>query len=244
MKTAIAIFCKTPGLSPIKTRLSDEIGRKNAEDFYQLSLFSIKETVHRVLNEYKNEVDAYWAVAEKEAVLLPLWSSFQCIWTGEGSLGERIYHIYEKLLPLYDQVIIIGSDSPQITVEYLMTAIDKLSQNNLDGILGPCRDGGFVLFGGKKLIQESTWTEIVYSREDTLKQLKIRLDQLNYGYQMIAELGDVDTYEDLIMLVNDYLKLGTKIQHRQKTLFNWLQEILISKTLYLESQLIYAFDER
>lgn len=231
MKTAIAIFCKTPGLSPVKTRLCDEIGQKNSENFYKLSLSAIKETVHKVVKESKNEVAAYWAVAEKEAVSLPQWQSFQCIWTGEGGLGERIHHIYEKLLLIYDQVIIIGSDSPQITVEYLMAAIEKLSQNHLDSIIGPCRDGGFVLFGGKKLIQESVWTEIVYSRDDTLNQLILRLDKLDYCYQMIAELGDVDTYDDLIMLVNDYMKLGTKILQQQKNMFYWLQEILISKKL-------------
>lgn len=243
MKTAIVIFCKTPGLSPLKTRLGAEIGKRKAEDFYRLSLAVVRETVLRVIREYSEKVDAFWAVAEKEAITHSVWSSFPCIWTGEGGLGERINHIYEELLPLYDQVIIIGSDSPQITSDYIMNAIDKLSQHIQEGIIGPCRDGGFVLFGSKRRIRKSIWTEVIYSREDTLKQLTRRLDQLNYQYQMISELGDVDHYEDLIRLMNDYNQMGAKIQQQQKNLLYWLQDILISRTFYQEAKQVHVTDK-
>ena len=46
--SAIAIFVKTPGLSPIKTRLAKTLGQVAAENAYRLSVKSIKATVVQV----------------------------------------------------------------------------------------------------------------------------------------------------------------------------------------------------
>lgn len=221
-----------------------EIGKKHAEEFYGLSLSVVQETVLRVIRNSNQKIDAYWAVAEKEAKADPRWKSFECIWTGDGGLGERINHVYEELLSIYDQVIIIGSDSPQITSDYLLNAIENLSRNHVDGVIGPCRDGGFVLFGSKSVILKSIWTNVVYSREDTLKQLILHLENINYRYRLISELGDVDNYDDLIALNNDYAQLGLKLQPQQRKLLYWLQEILFSRTLYQNSQYLHVYDAK
>lgn len=229
MKTAIAVFCKTPGFSPIKTRLGAEIGVVNAEEFYRLSVLAVDEILVQVAERPEQKVDIYWAVGEREALNNPIWKSHKKIWTGEGSLGERIHHVYEELFKLHEQVIIIGSDSPQITAEYLITAIDRLQEQELDGVIGPCRDGGFVLFGTKRMVQKLILTKVTYSANDTLLQLTTLLKQANYSYSIITGLGDVDQYEDLILLLNDFLQLGSILQPRQLYLYHWIQRLLISK---------------
>lgn len=240
MQTAIAIFCKTPELSPVKTRLGADIGRSYAEEFYKLSLSVVKEVVLQVIKKYDHKVDAYWATAEKEAGSNPIWKSFQCIWTGEGGLGERINHIYEQLLPSYEQVIIIGSDSPQITSDYLVKAIEMLSQRKMDAVIGPCKDGGFVLFGSRKSIPKSIWTEVKYSREDTLEQLISLMKKKSFHYSAVSELGDVDNYNDLIMLVNDYIHMGPDLLPQQQKMFQWLHDILITRRLYQKTQISHT----
>jgi rSAM/selenodomain-associated transferase 1 len=232
MNTAIAVFCKTPGLSPTKTRLGADIGSNFAEEFYRGSIAAIEEVLITIKNHFDKTIDVYWALAEKEALDLSQWSNFPSIWTGIGGLGDRIYHVFSQLFEAYDQVIIIGSDSPQITKSYLVNAIRKLSQDDCDGVVGPCRDGGFVLFGCKKPISKSIWNEVKYSQEDTLKQLLTRLDQENYIYKMIPTLGDVDDYDDLLSLLNDFVHMELMLLPKQKYLYQWIQRLLISK-IYL-----------
>ena len=59
MNIAIAIFVKTPGISPIKTRLAASIGQQKAEDFYRLSLKSLVSTLKEI------DITPYWAVGGK-----------------------------------------------------------------------------------------------------------------------------------------------------------------------------------
>lgn len=228
MKTAIAVFCKTPGLSPVKTRLGADIGTYYAEEFYKLSLSVIEEVLQQVIKNYisQQKVDVFWAVAEREAIAEKNKKAFRSIWTGEGSLGERIYQIQEKLFSSYDQVIILGSDSPQITPEYVINAVEELANSDYEGVIGPCRDGGFVLFGSKKIIPETIWTEVEYSQEETLKQLISLLEMNNYQHKMLWTLGDVDQYDDLLDLNNDFVQMHANLLASQSYLFVWLQELL------------------
>jgi len=232
MRTAIAVFCKTPGRSPVKTRLAAEIGKNDAEELYRLSISAVNEVVLQAVKEYSQTIDAFWAVAEEDALTDPLWDSMPCIWTGEGGLGERMHHIFEKLFASYDQVVIIGSDSPQMTADYLLGAVDTLSRENVDVVIGPCRDGGFVLFGSKIPLTKSIWTEVHYSRADTLQQMIFLLDDKKYRYRECAALGDVDTYNDLTMLYDDYIQMGSKIQAQQRRLLDWLTDYLVRRNLW------------
>lgn len=210
----------------MKTRLGAQIGKSNAREFYTLCAAAVKEVVWQVQKEASTTVVPYWAVAEIEALKNPLWSDFKSIWTGEGGLGERISHVFEELHTMYDNVIIIGSDSPQITPAYILQAIEALKQNSLDGIIGPCRDGGFVLFGSKWRIYQKVWMAVEYSREDTLRQLTDKLKKMGYQYDLLSEQGDVDTYEDLKDLLKSFWVIGKDILPRQQELFYWVKNLI------------------
>ena len=59
---AIGVFAKTPGLSPLKTRLATVIGVDHALEFFRLSLNCIRET----LNEFSKiqNADVFFITAE------------------------------------------------------------------------------------------------------------------------------------------------------------------------------------
>ena len=90
-------------------------------------------------------VTAYWAVAEAEALCHPLWQQFKTLYTGSGNLGDRQHHIYQTLLVNYDQVILIGADSPQLATVQLQQTLNALENHNFvmglaeDGVLPVCR---------------------------------------------------------------------------------------------------------
>jgi len=208
---AIAIFVKTPGLSPIKTRLAKTIGQVAAESAYRLCVKAIKETVIRV------DADSYFAVAEQEGLRDPLWHGLECLHTGPGCLGQRQHHIYQRLLLRYQQVILIGSDSPQLTVDRLQQAIEALKSEQF--AVGPARDGGYYLFAGRRPLSQAFWTNLIYSRGDTCDNL---LAALPTKAALLAPLTDLDTVDDVAQLHRELTALGKALTPQQQAVISWI----------------------
>ncbi|MBC8401264.1 MAG: glycosyltransferase [Candidatus Marinimicrobia bacterium] len=216
MKTALAIFVKTPGLSPVKTRLAQTIGVELATEFYRQSV-QVTATVVQMAKEKSNsELCPYWAVAEKQAVNDDFWTDFPTIYTGEGGLGERMNQIYCTLLKKHEAVILIGADAPQITPGIIRATISGL-RDGYDFVIGPASDGGFYLFAGRSEIATAAWTNVTYSAEATLQQFKAGLPSQNILF--LGELTDVDSWSDLQKLKSDLFHSEIACH---KNLLNWL----------------------
>jgi len=191
--TAIAVFVKTPGLSPVKTRLAATIGTAAAEQFYVLCTEAIRETLETASKTL--DIVPFWAVGEEAGLSHPLWQGFEALYTGEGGLGERQHHIYQTLLAKYQRVILIGADSPQLSSRDLNNAIEALQSNSFS--LGPAVDGGYYLLAGRAAIARDIWTNVTYSAADTGEQL---LSQLPSKTALLEPITDVDTIEDISAL--------------------------------------------
>lgn len=210
MSTAIAIFVKTPSLSPVKTRLAEGIGKEKALEFYQLSLQCVQETVKSA------DISAYWAVAEENGLSNPLWRKFTALWTGEGGLGERQHHIYETLLKKHERVLLIGADAPQISKDILKQANVALDTN--DFVMGPARDGGYYLFGGRISTEQKIWTSVPWSTSMTRERFESVLPSKPLHLLMLT---DVDTRDDLNFIAQE---MPQKLNHSQKNLIEWIGE--------------------
>lgn len=171
MTVALAIFAKTIGSSPVKTRLAATIGRSQAEEFYRYSVDAVEDVVSHALTLMDDTLRPFWAVAEKECVADDRWSKFPSLWTGDGGLGERLHHVYSTLLNDHDAVLLMGTDSPQLSPRILVKATEHLLKENAPYVIGPCTDGGFYLFGGSQIVDKSVWTTTPYSCSNTLSLL-------------------------------------------------------------------------
>lgn len=209
MNTAIAIFVKTPSLSPVKTRLAASLGKAKALEFFSLSLKAVEESVAA------SGADLYWAVAEEEGLNDPLWQQHQRLYTGEGDLGQRQQHVYQSLRQQYTKVILIGADAPQLSQELLHKAIETLDKQQL--VIGPATDGGYYLFGGGIDLATEVWSNIPWSTEQTLQSLQQRLP---VQPALLPALTDVDTAEDLQLVLKELpLTPGAK----QQQAFSWIR---------------------
>jgi len=185
---AIAVFVKTPGLSPVKSRLAATLGKDFAESFFLHSTEYLKNNILSELSDF----DVYWAVAEKEGI--HYWKGFKCLYQGESGLGDRLACINEQLAE-YPHVFLIGADSPMIRVEEIQNAYTVLKEGS-DFVIGPTFDGGFYLYGSRTKVPKEIWTKIAYSNSETKASLEKVLIQ--YGkVSMINKLLDIDTNEDL-----------------------------------------------
>lgn len=186
----VAVFVKTPGLSPIKTRLALGIGQERAESGHLRCAFCVAELVREA------GVAGYWAVAETEALEHPLWRGLPRLAQGTGSLGRRMAQIHTRLLQQHPAALLLGADLPQLETRHLHAAAAWLNSPQPRAILGPARDGGFWLFGANRSIAEGRWTSVSYSRADTAEAFRAALGE-DFEWHQLELLTDLDTVEDL-----------------------------------------------
>jgi uncharacterized protein len=226
---------KTPGLSPIKTRLAHEIGAESAERFYCASAAVIQQALKQVMQDTPTpdiRVQAFWAVGELGASdivpekVIQHWKDFPYVAQGEGDLGERMQRVYETLITLYDGVILIGADCPLITVSLLNHAANQLAgAESSRALVGPADDGGFYLMACNSLLSGFDWQLPPYSTDKAGKVLTEQLLQ-SCSVEELVPLFDVDTFEDL-------KRLGYLLQQQEHDSPEWvsLAEIVASLTV-------------
>lgn len=205
MKGALAIFVKTPTLSPVKTRLAKSLGVQLAEDFHIKAAKSVM-SVAKQLGE-QVAINGYYAVAEQSALTHSLWQDLPTCWQGEGGLGERMEKVYRQLLKEHDFVLLVGADIPQISTTDLVPVFECFAvAKEKQFIYGASQDGGFWGFGGNAAVPLKYWTEVAYSQADTGEQFLAGINRLG-AVHLLATLRDVDELEDLMALKQSLLNL-------------------------------------
>lgn len=220
MSTALAIFVKTPGYSPLKTRLAADIGTRAATMFHRLAARAVAEVAHAA-HAANDALQPYWAVAERTALDDPSWQDLPRLWQGEGALGQRLHHVYAELSATCHGVLLVGADAPQITPAQLLQASDVLGRGEAPFVLGEARDGGFWLFGGRAPVAQEIWCGVGYSRHDTAAQLRQALG-LREGFSELPMLTDVDHASDLEVLADALSALPSPLP-AQRSLAHWLK---------------------
>lgn len=136
--------------------------------------------------------EAYFRTIAPEMALIPQRGN---------SLGERLDNLLTEVLgDRVKKAVVIGSDSPNLPVEYLAQAFELLTDNPV--VLGPAEDGGYYLVGMKEphpdllcRVQMST-SQVL---EDTIKIAEAS----GVGYSLLPVWYDVDTMTDLMRLRDD-----------------------------------------
>jgi hypothetical protein len=194
MNGAIAIMVKTPGRSPIKTRLAASHGKEFAEQWHVLAANAIAAVVADAARSCG--AVAYWAVAEDEALEDPCWATLPALAQGAGSLGTRMQHVHAELVARHGAGVLVGADSPQMSASLLRDALGWLREPAERLAIGPARDGGFWLFGANRTIAAERWEGVPYSRRDTAQRLRAAFEGCG-AWLELPTLVDVDTGADV-----------------------------------------------
>lgn len=213
----VAVFVKTPGLSPLKTRLAAGVGRQAAESFYLRSLEVIQAQLQAQLQAQsaelssrpdsnvplKSPLQCYWAVAEAQAKDHALWQQHPVLAQGQGGLGERIARVYEQLQGRHDIAVLLGADLPDLPPDLLKRVAACLSKKYVrecDYVIGPAQDGGFYAFASRRQLGPEVWMGVPYSQPSTLSALLAALPPGRVSY--LPPRRDVDTQADLYALAD------------------------------------------
>lgn len=198
MDIAVVVFVKTPGISPIKSRLAHTIGNDLAEKFFIESTQCLEKTLMSFQDSLLTpNIHLYYSVAEREGLISPFWKSFNKIEQGPGGLGQKISQSYSKLLKSYDGVVLLGGDLPHIDLSEFKRGLELITRGK--DVIGPTEDGGFYFFGSSKEIPESEWASIQYSSSDTCNSLIKKLNTL-CDFEYLNYSFDIDEYQDILKL--------------------------------------------
>ena len=209
-KNAIAVFAKTPALSPVKTRLATTIGTQEAIDLYTLCVDCAQENLQEFSRQNPDWV-IFWALGEQEGVTHNFWENrpFNKIWTGEGALGTRLHTIYATLKSSHDAVILTSTDSPQLSIKDFTEASTHIKKSG--NVIGPAHDGGYYLFGDSVNIPKNIWEAVPYSDENTCEELIKLLDK---NIPFLTAKSDLDIIEDIDIIINEMPNNKTAAQEK------------------------------
>lgn len=222
MKGGLAIFVKTPAISPVKTRLASEVGQLRAEAFYLASAEAVASVA--LQSQAQGGAIAYWAVAEPLTKTGNAWVDLPRIPQGFGTLGERMDQVYRLLQGRHRYSLLLGADTPQITASSLARAATWLSAPEPRLVLGRSEDGGFWLFGGNTALPRSAWCRPHYSSASTADEFVAAMSSFG-DWLTLESLTDVDHGQDLprVQRQLEHLSEPTAAQRR---LAQWLDDAM------------------
>jgi rSAM/selenodomain-associated transferase 1 len=199
---ALAVFARAPLPGQCKTRLIPSLRPQGAAAFQRVLLADTLRKVAPLSSKlalYLMTAGAGFNFIENRQQGI---SRFTLLRQRGGDLGERLENAFRHLLRRHTHVLIIGTDSPQLTRQILRQAIGELRW--CDAVLGPCPDGGYYLIGlrreagghlEKGLLHNIRWGS-ARAFEDTLRNLITA----GLACSLLEPLEDVDRPEDFMRL--------------------------------------------
>jgi uncharacterized protein len=200
---AVAIFVKTPGHSPVKTRLAAGIGAGAAGQWYRQAAAAVAEVLSGVPG-----LTVYWAVAESLPGAKVAWPGLPHIEQGDGKLGRRMGRVHAELLYRHDFALLLGADTPQLDPADVAAAASWLAGGEPRLVMGPARDGGFWLIGANSPAAPAPadWLRQPCGRADTASGFLEAMRHLG-AWRMLPTLTDVDRAEDLEPMLGELARL-------------------------------------
>ena len=190
----IAVFAKAPVPGTVKTRLIATLGASRAAELHRALVLQALEaavgagTVPVELHCAPGTGDAFFAqCARRFGVGLVDQSA--------GDLGSRMLRAFSGLLERHDRALLIGSDVPCMSPDYLRGAAAMLDRG-YDAVVGPAEDGGYVLIGLRKLAPELFET-MPWGTGRVFAMTCARLRSLDWRWAQTAAPWDLDRPEDL-----------------------------------------------
>lgn len=195
MKKAFIIFARTPEIGRVKTRLMKDLGMEETLKLYKSFVSETFKICDRLkgadkfLGSFPTAVHPFFGELLKR-------HKFKGAFNQRGAdLGEKFINAFnDRFSEGYEKVVIIGSDSPTIPVEYIKKAFLELEKQEF--VFGPCTDGGYYLVGArilhKKIFRGIPWdsSEVLNKTLDKLYAGKIRFSLLPFWY----DVDDIDDF--------------------------------------------------
>ena len=190
------VFAKAPTPGRVKTRLVPALGERAAAELHRQL---VERTLSTALAAGLGPVELWCAPATDDVFFAACARQYGiglCA-QGEGGLGMRMARALEHALAAGSPGLLVGSDCPVLTAEYLREAAAALALGN-DAVFGPAEDGGYVLIGLAREPSAQLFKDVAWGRATVMQETRARLARLEWRWRELAMLWDVDRPEDLL----------------------------------------------
>ena len=187
-------FARAPVAGQVKTRLQPALSVEKALQLHEWMINRVVENCCRPkLWRYQ-----LWVAGEVQHSLfrqLAHTFSVELRQQAGDTLGARMAGaLYEAQRD--DTVsILIGSDCPLLSSDYLQQALHAIEQGN-EVVIGPAEDGGYVLLACRGYFPQ-LFEAVDWGTDQVLPQTRQRLQQSRMSWFELPMLWDIDRIEDL-----------------------------------------------
>ena len=205
-ETLLIIMAKWPRFGSCKTRLSKDIGKRNALRIQNKMLNHTLSVSNYLKDQQITEISM--AITGIGLNSSKRWCKDLGInhfyFQGKGCLGEKMKRQifksqrnsknYQK-----KNIIFIGTDLPNLSHMDIVKTISKLEKK--DVILGPSNDGGYWLIAfSQRFISKNNYLPFInieWSNNDVLKRTIDNLSQQKIKIDFLDTKVDIDTIKDI-----------------------------------------------
>ena len=201
---ALVVFAKAPIPGQVKTRLCPPLTPDEAATVHGSFVLDTLERTRAAVSKFRLPVDRYLACAPSSALaffkIVEERQTVRLLDQEGDELGARMNRVFETLFARgYGRVVIVGTDVPSLPLERYREAVGLLDRH--DAVLGPALDGGYYLIGLKRAAP-ALFRDIPWSTDRVLALTRTYAADLGLGVGLLPEWRDVDTIDDLKMLID------------------------------------------
>ena len=193
-RALIALMVRVPVAGQVKTRLIPALGAEGACRLYRAMVEDLLEQV--VASGLPLQL---MFTGGSEEQLPRSWRrAAQRLCPQQGAdLGARMAHALATGCEMAAQVVLIGSDIPDMTTAILTSAIKALQDHEV--VLAPAVDGGYCLMGLNRGIDIAPiFEDMPWSTDQVLALTQQRFSDLGHCVHLLPPLRDIDTPADLL----------------------------------------------
>jgi len=170
----------------VKTRLAATIGHQKSVKVYRQLLDITRNETSRVNCDKK----IYFSDNLEDFG----WQSYGKSIQKGRDLGDKMYNAFvEGFAEGYQEIILIGSDLPDLSSDIIENAFLKFKLNEV--VFGPAEDGGYYLIGLCAILP-FIFKDKPWSQSNLLSVTTQELNQYNVKFSLLEKLNDIDTFED------------------------------------------------
>jgi rSAM/selenodomain-associated transferase 1 len=184
---AVIVIAKEPLPGRCKTRLCPPLAPSEAADLAEAALADTLATVAAAPARRR-----LLALEGRPGPWLP--PGFDVVAQPRGDLGARLAAAFRSA---GGPALLIGMDTPQVSVAALASAAAELMRDDVDAVLGPADDGGYWAIGLRRP-SGAEFAGVPMSSPFTAGAQRRRLWDLGLRWVELGAMRDVDAFTDAV----------------------------------------------
>lgn len=187
-------MARTPGATPVKSRLHRVLGADGATALYRCFLLDRVASLAALPGLDLTVAFTPSGARDAMAALLP---GVRLLAQRGGDLGVRMANAIEDVARDGARgVVVIGSDSPTLPLARVTEAAAAVAAGSADLVLGPAEDGGYYLVAQGRPCRD-VFADVPWSTAHVLERTLAHAERLGLRVLRLASWYDVDTEADL-----------------------------------------------